>query len=106
MAELTVTAVVPTGKNEPDDGVAVTAPQSPVGSAASKVTIAPRSPLTVVFAVALILSGQASVQATGAPTVTIVSSPEAELSAALNSVLSLVTLAEYVVRVCAATPFV
>jgi hypothetical protein len=32
VAEVTVTVVEPTGKNEPDAGVAVTAPQSPVGS--------------------------------------------------------------------------
>src|SRR5688572_27567395 len=53
VAELTVTVVVPTGKNEPEAGAAVTAPQSPSGVAASNATIAPRSPFTVVFAVAL-----------------------------------------------------
>jgi hypothetical protein len=38
VSEVTVTVVVPTGKKEPDAGDAVTAPQSPSGSAEAKVT--------------------------------------------------------------------
>src|SRR5687768_10126252 len=94
VAELTVTVVVPTGKNEPEGGVAVTAPQSPFGSAASNNTIAPRSPLTVVLAVAVMLSGHASEHACGAPATIMVNSPDAVLSTARNSAVSLETVAE------------
>ena len=38
VSEVTLTVVVPSGKNEPDAGVAVIAPQSPSDSAAAKVT--------------------------------------------------------------------
>src|SRR5215204_5424996 len=94
VCEVTITVVVPTGKNVPEDGLADTAPQSPSGSAASNVTTAPRSPPTVVLAVALMLSGQLRVQAAGAPATMMLSSPEALLSAGLSSLVSLVTLAE------------
>src|ERR1043165_586739 len=56
--EVTVTTVVPTGKKEFEAGVAVSVPHEPVPSAASKVTCAPRTPPSVVFAVALMLVGQ------------------------------------------------
>ena len=39
--EITVTVVVPTGKNEPEAGEAVIVPQLPVVVAAGKVTTAP-----------------------------------------------------------------
>lgn len=85
VAEVTLTVVVPTGKNEPDKGLAVTAPQSPEGSAEAKVTRAPRTELSVVLAVALRLAGQTSVQVVAAPLLLIVNSPLAELSAGCNS---------------------
>ena len=39
--DVAVTVVVPTGKNDPDAGVAVTVPQEPVVVGAGKVTAAP-----------------------------------------------------------------
>jgi len=42
--DVAVTVVVPTGKNEPDGGEAVTLPQSPAVVSEPKVTKAPDSP--------------------------------------------------------------
>ena len=53
---------VPTGKNEPDPGVLVTEPQSPLTAAAENVTRAPGWPPSVVSAVTTTLAGQSSVQ--------------------------------------------
>ncbi len=67
--DVTVTGVDPTGKKEPDDGLAVKVPQVPVVVASANVTCAPLvgTPFTssVVSATALTLLGQSRVQLGG-----------------------------------------
>ena len=72
VSEVAVTAVVPTGKNEPDAGVEVTDPQSPDDVGSLKVTCAPRWPPSVVLAKVVMLAGHSSVQVgPGAPAITV-----------------------------------
>ena len=86
--------MVPTAKNDPELGDAVTVPQGPNESAAGKVTIAPGPPWLALVATVLSF-GHSSVQAGGVPPAPpIVTLPElAVLSAALSSSVSLETVA-------------
>ncbi len=62
-SELKLTMVVPTGKNEPEAGVAVIAPHVPVPMASGKVTCAPRTPFSVVSALTSMGDGHVRSQA-------------------------------------------
>jgi len=62
-----VTVVVPTGKNEPEAGLAVTVPQLPLATASPKVTSAPGLPPWVVLVATVRLGGQLSTQSAGVP---------------------------------------
>jgi hypothetical protein len=59
-AAVQVTVVVPMGKNDPDGGLQVIAPQLPVVAGSLKVTAAPHWPGSLLT---LTLAGQVSVQA-------------------------------------------
>src|SRR6185295_17940894 len=69
VSEVTLTSVDPTGKNDPEAGVDVIAPQVPDCSAASNVTCAPRWLPSVVLATAFTLSGQLRVHVPPPPPV-------------------------------------
>jgi hypothetical protein len=93
VSEATLTTVEPTGKKEPEAGVAFIAPQLPLMPLAElKLTKAPGLPPCVVLAVAVILAGQSNEQVSPeeAP-LTEDPAPEV-LSAGSNSAVSLLTV--------------
>jgi hypothetical protein len=65
--DVTVTTVVPSGKVDPDAGLAVTVPQLPMASALGKVTTAAGLPPWVVFAATVMFGGQSSTHSAGVP---------------------------------------
>src|SRR5712691_11069408 len=93
VSEVTLTVVVPTGKNDPEGVLVVIAPQSPKGTAASKVTCAPTTSFSVVFAVTVMLSGQSRTQlGVGGVLLSTVAVLSKVLSALFSSVVELPTV--------------
>src|SRR5215204_3942848 len=94
VAELTVTVVVPTGKKEPEVGVALTAPQLPKASAEPKLTTAPCVVPWKELATAMMSLGHSSAQAGSAPPPVVTSKlPVPTLLLASSSAVSVVAVA-------------
>jgi hypothetical protein len=91
-ADVTLTEVIPRGKNEPEAGEAVMAPQSPETSTSPvlKVTKAPSWPLCVVLTATTKFEGQLKEQVAGSPPgVEMLMDASEELLARLGSAVSL-----------------
>jgi hypothetical protein len=105
VSEITLTTVVPTGKNEPEDGLELIAPQFPeILFVVVKFTIAPEVPFWLVLAATTISSRQPSVQVC-APAVA--GTFELKVDALLlgsNSAVELETSALFVRTVSAGVP--
>jgi hypothetical protein len=101
--DVVLTAVVPTGKKDPERGVLVTVPQVPNVSGAGKVTNAPGTLFTDSLATAVMLFGQLSVQAPPVAEVT-VADAVALLSLVFESFVALLIVAVLVINVPPAVP--
>jgi hypothetical protein len=97
VADVTTTVVSPIGKNDPEAGLAVIAPQLPKPSAGAKVTFAP-PPTPCVVAVVTISFGQSRTQSPDGVPLTTVPVSELLLSAVCNSPVVVVTEAVFVIE--------
>src|SRR6185437_4684109 len=105
VAEVTFTTVVPSGKNEPEAGLGVIAPQLPaITSVEVKVTNLPGLPPCVVSAVNVKFSRQVMVQVCAGGGLGTTADPSEELSEVSRSVVALVTEALFSITAPAPEP--